>query len=854
MIEIVHRRRARRAELRRRSEAQTRAAGLGLGYVFSILLAIGIFAFAFAYADLTRGLPSIEQLPILLNPTNGLLLQPTRLYDRTGEHLIHTFAPDDTPRVYIPLRRLPESLVNATVAAADVRFNDHPGYLLAGLDNPDAHPTLAQELAYDLLLFNEPPSLRRALRERLLAAQITARYGRDQVMEWYLNSANYGNYAFGADAAARLYFDKPASELTLAESAMLASVSQAPSLNPLDAPEAAAQRAREILKLMKTLGMISEEESTLPSPVIGTVEDRAGGEGGSAFVNLVMSQLSTRYDRQRIERGGLVIVTTLDYELQQNATCLTRLYVARLSSSSAIEGDCPAARYLPALPPETNLADPSASALVLDPRSGQILALVGETVHGEETPLLAAHPAGTLLTPFVYLTGFTRGLGPASLVWDIPNGDLQNPDGKFHGPMRLRAALANDYLIPAVDVIEQMGEQNAVNTARSFGLEPSASLRPGLAPGAAFVSDSAPQSLLDLAAAYAVFAAQGLRNGQSFDESIRPSAVLRLETTDGATWLDWSQPESQSVVSPQLAYLMNHALSDGPARWPSWGNPNVLEIGRPAAVKPGWTGGPDAWTVGYTPARLVAVWSGSTSISPPPVGEGPGVRAVATLWSALMQTAAASLPPDGWTMPAGVTEMDVCDPSGLLPTDDCPAVVREVFLNSFEPHQADDLFHAYAVNRETGLLATVFTPPELVENRVFMVVPEEARAWAVSAGIPVPPEAYDAIQPGVANLNVNITSPALFAEVGGRVQIVGAAAGEGFQYYRIQIGQGLNPRAWKQIGGDMTTPVTSGPLLEWDATGLSGLYAVQLIVVYEDQRVETAVTLVNVGAPPTLAP
>ncbi|MFZ5857801.1 MAG: hypothetical protein ACOYZ6_13295, partial [Chloroflexota bacterium] len=200
MAEIVHRRRERRAEDRRRSESRFRAALLGFGYIFSIALAIVIFASVFAYADLTRDLPSTDQLPILLNQQNGLLLQPTRVYDRTGEHVIFTFAPSDAERVYLPLSRLPESLVDATIAASDPRFDSHPGYLLSGLDNPDSHPTLAQKLAYDLLLFDEPPSLRRAIRERILAAQIVSRFGKDQTIEWFINSANYGHYAFGIES------------------------------------------------------------------------------------------------------------------------------------------------------------------------------------------------------------------------------------------------------------------------------------------------------------------------------------------------------------------------------------------------------------------------------------------------------------------------------------------------------------------------------------------------------------------------------------------------------------------------------------------------------------------------------
>ena len=509
------------------------------------------------------------------------------------------------------------------------------------------------------------------------------------------------------------------------------------------------------------------------------------------------------------------------------------------------ETGCEAVRNLSALP-QANLANPSASALVLDPRDGQILSLAGETTPSGESAFLTAHRPGSLLAPFVYLTGFARGLGPASLVWDVPGGDIQNPDLAFHGPVRLRAALANDYLTPALDVLEQMGAGNAAQTARSFGLD--------LEAGAAFVSDSPPQTLTDLAAAYATFAALGLRNGQFFADAIQPSSVLRVETTDGAVWLDWSQPESQSVVSPQLAYLMNHALSDGPARWPSWGNPNVTEIGRPAAVKSGWTGGADAWMIGYTPARVVAVWTGTLPAltpNPSPDERGRGEsslspRLPAALWSALMQTASASLPADGWTPPTGITELNVCDPSGLLPTADCPDIVREIFMSGFEPTQADNLFHTYAINRETGLLATVFTPPDLVEERVFMSVPAAARKWAAQAGITVEPVAYDAIQPGAPNPNANISAPALFAEVSGRVQLIGTAAGNGFQYYRIQVGEGLYPREWRQVGGDMTTPVINAPLAEWDTAGLNGLYVIQLVVVYADQRVETAVVLVTV--------
>ena len=211
-----------------------------------------------------------------------------------------------------------------------------------------------------------------------------------------------------------------------------------------------------------------------------------------------------------------------------------------------------------------------------------------------------------------------------------------------------------------------------------------------------------------------------------------------------------------------------------------------------------------------------------------------------------MQTASQSLPSQGWSMPVGITTMDVCDPSGLLPTKNCPSIVSEVFLNGNEPVQLDHLYQTFTVNRETGYLATVFTPPQLIENKVFMMIPPEAQDWAKSANVPMAPTAYDAIQPSQVNPDVNITAPALFADVNGQVQIKGTAAGTDFDHYRVLVGQGIEPQNWIQVESDSTTPINDNVLATWDTTGLSGLYAVQLQVVRTDQRVDVATTQVTI--------
>jgi membrane peptidoglycan carboxypeptidase len=848
-LTILRLRRNRRDLARRSAEGRTRRVGFGCGFAVSALAAVLALTLALAYADLARGLPSIDTLPLLLNPQNGLLLQPTRLYDRTGQHLLATLAPDDAPRAYVPLDpqaplHLPQSLADATIALADPNFWNYPGYVLEGWRDPESHPTLAQKLVADLLLWDEPPSTRRAVRERILAAQITARYGREQVLEWYLNSANYGHYVYGADAAARLYFGKPAADLELSEAALLAAVSQAPALNPLDAPQAAEGRRLETLRTMREMGMISEIPSP-PTPLPGG----EGRRGEMAIANIVLSQLGESFSRQRIERGGLAIITTLDYDVQLQVSCAVQAQLSRLAGESldilAADGSsCEAARLLPALPAGLSLPDASASALVLDPRTGQVLAAVGEMRNGGESSYLASHPAGTLLTPFVYLTGFTRGLNPASLAWDIP-GSLPNPDGAYHGPLRLRIALANDYLPPAAQVLSQMGEENVRRISQSFGLTLPADAR--------LLEDEVSLPMLDLAGAYGILANQGTSVGQPLSgEALRPVTVLKVLGVDHSLWADWSAPETQAVVSPQLAYLMNHILSDETARWPSVGHPNPLEIGRPAGAKlgrsfdgqsPAYFAGQSAWVAGYTPQRVVVVWMGSAE------GEATLPKLSADLWHALIQYAVRDLPVESWSAPQGIVSMDVCDPSGLLPTSACPNVVSEVFMSGDEPTQADTLYQTFQVNRETGYLATVFTPPELVEARVYLVVPPEARDWARAAGLPAPPISYDTIQMPPVLPDVHITAPAMFADVRGTLEITGTASGAGFAYFRLEYGQGLNPQTWVQIGSDVTAPVEEGTLVTWDTSGLNGLYALRLLVVRGDMRVERAVILVSVVNP-----
>ncbi|NLG99453.1 MAG: hypothetical protein GX491_19025 [Chloroflexi bacterium] len=873
LYSLIHRRHNRKNAVARSVRRRAARAAVGCG-AFGLLGIITCFlVVSLAYASLVDGLPSLSLIPELLDPENGQLMQPTVIYDRSGTQILLTLENPGIPRRALRLDpgqpdHFSAELIRTTIGYLDPYYWQSAGFSLRSLTAPEPQ-TIAERIVDDLLLWEEPPGLRRTLRMRILAAQLMSTYQHVQVLEWYLNSAGYGHLAYGADSAARLYLGKSAEELSLAESALLVAASQAPALNPLDAPQAAAERQREVLDRLLEQGVITREEydrAVSEEPKLTqppAAEDSA--LSAEAFSRLVVDNLSERFDRERLERGGLRIITSLDYHLQLELACLTRAQLDRLvHQASRVDepllpdgNPCQSVRLLPALPPgEPALPEAlTASAVVLDPATGQVLAMLGDQTLDGAAGWLSPREPGSTLTPFVALAGFARGMSPANLTWDIPSSLPEelaartNPDGQFHGPVRLRIALANDYLAAQAQILSQIGAQNVWRLASALGLS---SLANEDSPDLLY--EGGRVSPLDLAQAYAVFANQGMRSGQRFTPGgdLHPATVLYVEDQSGRVWLDARQPESQAVVSPQLAYLVHHVIGDTTARWPSMGHSNPLEISRPAAAKAGQVAdGQQVWTAGYTPQRVAVFWMGLPDGSEHDLRLG--IRPVAGLWHALMQYANRDLPVVEWPEPAGISRVEVCDPSGLLPTSACPEVVSEVFLSGSEPSSVDTLYRVFQINQETGRLATVFTPVTLIEEQMFLVVPPQARSWAQMAGLPLPPQEYDAIQPPEPSPDARITSPDLYAYVRGEVAVEGTAAGEGFRFYQLQVGQGLNPQMWLQIGPDGTSPVHDDVLGVWDTQGQDGLYAVRLLVVRDDQQVEMATIQVTVDNTPPLA-
>jgi membrane peptidoglycan carboxypeptidase len=378
-----------------------------------------------------------------------------------------------------------------------------------------------------------------------------------------------------------------------------------------------------------------------------------------------------------------------------------------------------------------------------------------------------------------------------------------------------------------------------ISTARSLGLT---TLDP--APGSYDLSlnlGSGEVSLLDMTYAYAVLANMGVMMGQSGrspDRPLDPVTIVRVENQAGDVLYDYyEQVQPRDILTPQLAYLMNDMLADRSARCAAFGCPNVMELpaNRPAAVKTGTTNDfRDAWTIGYTPQLITGVWVGSSDNRA--MAGVTGTTGAAPIWQAVMAWALQDEPVSLWAQPPGLVETAVCDTSGLLASDICPAVA-ELFIQGTQPTVYDTIYQAFAVNRETGRLATVYTPVELVENRIYKVYPEAAADWAEANGVERPPTEYDTISiAGSGSPNAQIDNLQPLDVISGTVTIRGTARGAGFAYYRLAYFAGLTPANLQSIAENVTEAKTNAPLAVWDTSNLNGLYTILLTVVSEDGR------------------
>ena len=765
---------------------------------------------AFVFLEIASDLSDVSRIEAQFGVRGAESFRPLLVYDRSGETVLYQHLhPKAQARKWMEAESLPDHAVQAILAAVD------PAFWTAAQAQPQSR-SIPERLVEVGLMPPGEASLKRDVRRALLAAELSQRYPKERILSWYLNSADFGNAAYGIDAAALTYFEKHAPRLTLSESVTLAALLTARNDGDLQA------RRREIVEFMETERFVTRAQAARAGRDAPPLEVEPPP---SHFASYLVAQLIAEMGPDVLGRSGLRVISTLNNDLQQQAGCAVESHLRRLSGesiatvSATADGDpCVAAALLPTVRPRDAGNDHGIdgwSLLVLDPTAGEILAAYGGFDQSTDP--------GPMLSPFIYLTAFSRGRTPSTMVVDLGE-DL----GDGHGPVRMRTALANLFPGAASAIQSSLGTESLIKTFAQLGLD-------------GFDDDS---DLLELSSAYGVIASEGRQLGTT--ESGAPSIIRWVEDSGGNVLYRYA-PAERAVVSPQLAYLMVDVLSDESARWEFLGRANSLEIGRPAGAVTGsdsnLTGN---WAIGFTPQRVVAVHlTGSPLLG---IDEGNGAAAI---WNAVTRFASADLQVQSWQIPPGMSEMEVCDPSGLLPTQYCPEVVRELFIQGTEPTHYDNLYQPRRVNQETGKLATLFTPLKSVEERVFFIPPPEAEAWAEAIGLERPPEEYDTLpSEPVAAPGVQLSAPEPFAILGDEVIVRGDVYPEGFGYYRLQYGQGLNPARWIQIGEDETRAVVGGRLGSWNTAGLNGLYTLQLLVVLEDEQISTAVLPVTLDNRP----
>lgn len=718
-------------------------------------------------AALTAGVALYWWIWADLPPVHAALLRAasptTQILDRNGQLLYEWIDPAAGKQLDLELSQIPAACIQATIATEDSRFFWHGGVdplaiLRALWQNLQSQgivsgaSTLTQQLARNLLMENQErfeSSLRRKLREALLAWQLEQSYTKDALLALYLNQTYYGNFAFGIEAAAQIFFAKPASQLSLAECALLAGLVQYPSgYNPLLDPEAAKGRQLTVLRLMQSHGALTAAQAEEAARQPLQYRSSLFAIEAPHFVMYVQELLVQQLGLERVRAGGLRVYTTLDLDLQRQAETALRRRLAQLTCQAETACTDPAAR--------SRQVD-SAAAVILDSQSGDILTLIGSpdyfaaNASGNVNAALARRQPGSAIKPFTYAAAldpqWSRGSPPltaATILPDLPktftvqNNDgsqapyrPQNYDRKAHGPVSLRTALANSYNVPAVEVLEQIGVETLRQLAAQAGIA-TFTERYGLA----LTLGGGEVRLLDLTAAYSIF---------DDGYALAPRALQRVEpsapATSQATTLFHLAPPTTSpqVLSPQAAYLITDILADDLARTPAFGRGSVLDLPFPAAVKTGTTTDwRDNWTVGYSTQRIVGVWIGNADNTP--MQNVSGVDGAGPLWQDLMRLSHRH-PPAHFTRPPGLVEVTLCAPSGLLPSPACPRLRQELFLEGTEPTQTDRQFQQIALDRSTGLPADASTPARQRVDKVYWLLPPEYHDWMAAQGVAIAPPA-----------------------------------------------------------------------------------------------------------------
>ena len=652
------------------------------------------------FAVMLTGVTAYARFAPLDPPETRLVLPGTVVVDRSGNVLERDAR--DGFRIPVPLSAVAPRLLQATISAEDRRFVGHVGVdplaiaraLSTRGTQPSGASTITQQLARRLYLPDDArPLLARKADEMRLATMLEARYSKAEILSFYLNDVYYGRGAYGVETAARMYFGVSARNLDLAHASYLAGLPQRPSEYDDDA---ATGRQAYVLGRMVEDGWISAADARAARAQRIDVVPDVAAPVAHQFVAYARSELA-RIRPDLAGREGLVIETTLDVGLQTEIERLARL------------------RLLPLA--DRNVTD--TAAVAIEPPTGRIVAMLGGATDGDPRHGGAINMAttprqpGSALKPFLYAAAFERGYTPASALLDVPTTFETrestyaplNYDRTFHGVVPLRVALASSLNVPAVRTLDAIGLDAMLEMLQRVGLK---TLDDAETYGLSLTLGGGEVTLLDLTNAYASIAAGG--------ELADPYSIERVRDGAGHVLYERAATQTRRVLSPQHAYLLTDILSDPDARIPGFGGTTPFDLPFPAAVKSGTsTAYRDNWTVGFTPDLAIGVWAGNADGSA--MTDVSGVEGAGPIWHDAMLAAALARPMRGFDRPAGISEITVCAPIGLLPGLACPSPVRERFVAGTAP-TATETYYRRGPNGET-----LIDPPL------------EARAWARDAGL-----------------------------------------------------------------------------------------------------------------------
>jgi len=657
-----------------------------------------------AYRYLTSGLPPIEQA------LQARSFKTAVVYDQSERPLYEIWDPEGGRRTIVRLSDMPRHLIDATLSTEDANFYQNPGFDLPSMFRAlwqnvrgqtivSGASTITQQLvrnvAFDPSERFEQSANRKA-REIVLAYEISQRYTKDEILERYLNEIFYGNLAYGVEAAAQTYFHKSVSDLTLAESAMIAGLPQAPyTYDPIANPQAAKERQVEVLDLMVRHGFLTEEQAKAAAREELRVYRPRVNLRAPHYSMYVRAQLEQRFSVDQLYYSGLRVYTTLDPDLQAIAERVVEARRAEIAAQGAT----------------------SAALVAIDPRTGEIVAMVGspdfwdESISGQINFALADRQAGSAIKPFVYLTAFERGLaGPGATVLDVPtifppgrtspSYRPQNADGQFRGPITVRRALANGLNVPAVRTVDETGVSALLNTLHVAGI--SGLPNPPDHYGLSLALGSGEVRLLDLTYAYVPLATGGVLHGEPVSagrrqpnrRELQPIAIRAVEDSGGRSIYQVSRG-SVRLFAPESAWFVTDILADDAAKQETLGNPTGLQTTQQAAVISSVTETmQNNVTIGYTPELVVGVWVGNANNAPMKPVSGAG--AAGAIWREFVEEATAGRPIVTFPQPDGVVRVAVDPVTGMRPGPDSHFVV--------DWFRADSAPKAWAIPSPTATL------------------------------------------------------------------------------------------------------------------------------------------------------